>query len=442
MNEPARFTLHAYLDKILDIQKIYQDYPLTEQDLKQLAFQMGMDEEDWQRIQRALQAHLERGQGYCRYFNWADAITEFKHVITLNPNHIEALYGLALAYKNLWLESRQIRHQERASFYAKKCLTMNPKHDAALRLVSELKLLSSTSQLTLKQKIASVSTATVLFAMVIGVAVILFGADRGVSLAKENKEAIQQRITTEPIEVQIVKTQNVPVFFVENEENISLNVEQSALRVFEDALGYEFKGALNITQKPISSLKIQLELLNAKQEVLLSELIDALKLNDSPAQVGDALPFKIQDFYRDVEIDPKKIASVRLSVHEISLSSAPLTKKSLELDFSPSFNPQVELLLAERESKLSHSEFSHDTFHRLVLEVKNQGKHAIKKLNAEIQWFDAHQAVILTQKVQLIGATDSPLQPSQVRAKSQVFRLKNYEADADMSYRIVLLSAE
>ncbi|TAF31557.1 MAG: hypothetical protein EAZ57_11295 [Cytophagales bacterium] len=441
MRSQEYYNLKNYSDKILDLQKSYHDYPLSEQDLKQLAFQMGMDEEDWLRIQRTLKAHLERGQGYCRYFNWEDAIAEFKQVITLNPNHVEALYGLSLAYKNIWLDSRQLRHQDRAFFYAKKCLMMNPKHDAALRLISDLKLLSSNTQLTLKQKVASISLASVLFAMVIGVAVVLLGVD-GQIQTNMNKADAQQLITARAVEVQHVKAQQLPVQFMESSPKMNLEVEQSSLRIFEDALSYELKASLSIQEKAVSSLKVQLELLDAKNNVLLSELIDALRLTDSPAQKGDVLPFRVQDFYKDTELEANKIASVRLSVVDAVLANNVLVSKPIEVDLKAVSNPKVSLRFAERDSKLSKSEFSDQSFHRLVLEVQNNGLVPVHELVVDLCWFDAHQELIMRKRVSLIDSMDAALKPNQIITRSHVVRLPQFEASKALNYRLVVCKAQ
>lgn len=129
----------AYIQKLFEIQKSYQSKPLTEEEMKQVAMDMGMTEADWTAIQESFQAHLDRGEGFLKYGNWEDAIKELEQAVTINPHHVRAMSLLARSYQSRWKKYGKIEDALRAHHLAQRCIESNPGHDEMLKLISELK---------------------------------------------------------------------------------------------------------------------------------------------------------------------------------------------------------------------------------------------------------------------------------------------------------------
>ncbi len=130
--------IEAYIQTLLRIQEEQKERPLDEQEMKRIAYDLGMDEEDIHLIHKKMSDYVARGKGYSRYEDWESAIEEFRHALSLSPNHLDALFGIANAYKHRWLSKGDKEDFNQAKLYAKKALQVNPHHDASFRLASEL----------------------------------------------------------------------------------------------------------------------------------------------------------------------------------------------------------------------------------------------------------------------------------------------------------------
>lgn len=131
--------LQAYINKMLTLQGEQRDRPFSNAELKQIALDLGMSEEDWLESQKAYQGHLSSGKGHLNYKNWKDAIKELENATALNPNEIEAVAGLAQAYKGYWLETENDQYKKQAEKYAERALQINPGHKQAVFLLGELR---------------------------------------------------------------------------------------------------------------------------------------------------------------------------------------------------------------------------------------------------------------------------------------------------------------
>lgn len=131
--------LEAYLEKMMTLQMTPREKPLTEAEMKKLALEMGMTEADWQESRKLFSDALQRGLGSLALKNWDAAIKELEQAYGLNPSSIDAAYGLAQAYKGLFLETQRPSDKEKAEDYANRALLINPKHQPSLALLSELR---------------------------------------------------------------------------------------------------------------------------------------------------------------------------------------------------------------------------------------------------------------------------------------------------------------
>lgn len=130
--------LQRYINKMLQLQNEQREKPLTEQELKDIAFEIGMSEEDWQASQESYKAHLKSGQGHLTYGNWKNAIQELEQANALNPNSIEATQGLASAYLEQWKEDKNPQNKALAEKFANAALKMQPGNSLSIRVLSEM----------------------------------------------------------------------------------------------------------------------------------------------------------------------------------------------------------------------------------------------------------------------------------------------------------------
>ena len=105
MDERESKIIEEYVAKMLDVQKGQFEKPLTLDELKEIAYSVGMSESEWQASQQVMEQHLRTGKGHVRNKNWQDAVTELKQAVAINPYHEEGLYNLALSYHQLYRQT-------------------------------------------------------------------------------------------------------------------------------------------------------------------------------------------------------------------------------------------------------------------------------------------------------------------------------------------------
>jgi streptogramin lyase len=128
-------TLQNYIQAILRLQQ--ERARLTDDELRQIALETGMSEEDLAHAQKRASDHLERGRGFLRYENWGAAVDELEQAVVLMPANPGALTLLADAY---WRRNSGSADLERARTFASRALELDPRHDDALRIVTAIDL--------------------------------------------------------------------------------------------------------------------------------------------------------------------------------------------------------------------------------------------------------------------------------------------------------------
>ena len=75
-----------YFEKAWDIQKKRKNSQLSLEELKQIALESGMTEQDWYAVQKAFNDYVERGRSYLKHKNYKDAIDEFEEAYKINSH--------------------------------------------------------------------------------------------------------------------------------------------------------------------------------------------------------------------------------------------------------------------------------------------------------------------------------------------------------------------
>lgn len=114
--------LDKYVTKMLEIQEYRKEKPLTSNELREIAYSVGMTEADWQESQKVLLGHIRNGQAHLQAENWTDALRELEEALTLNPYHEQVLYGAAVAAQQLYAQTHSAIFLQKATTYANRCL--------------------------------------------------------------------------------------------------------------------------------------------------------------------------------------------------------------------------------------------------------------------------------------------------------------------------------
>jgi hypothetical protein len=107
-------------------------------DMKEVARELGMSEDDIAAADLAAKAHRDRGLRHLQHRRWDDAVTELREAMALDPMSIEILHPLATAHKERWRATGSQSDRKRASELASRTIAIDPAHDASYLLLNEL----------------------------------------------------------------------------------------------------------------------------------------------------------------------------------------------------------------------------------------------------------------------------------------------------------------
>ncbi len=130
--------LRTYMENVLKLQREREQNPLTDAELKQIAFEAGMSEDDIAYVERSFLDHMNRGEGFIRYENWDGAVSELEQAVALSPANVTALSALATASWSRARLSGNDRDRARAEEVARRALKLDSRNDTALRVLSAI----------------------------------------------------------------------------------------------------------------------------------------------------------------------------------------------------------------------------------------------------------------------------------------------------------------
>jgi len=133
MPDARTATLTAYIEAILRLQREQQSF--TDEELREIAIETGMSDEDVALARKRAGEHLNRGKGFLKYENWNEAVRELEEAVVLAPSSVDALSALATAH---WRRDDGEVDRQRARAYAMRALALDSTNDAALHLVSTI----------------------------------------------------------------------------------------------------------------------------------------------------------------------------------------------------------------------------------------------------------------------------------------------------------------
>ena len=112
--------------------------PLTLDELKELAISMGLNEEQWEALLIKAEKHLKLADDHLKARNYKDAIAEGEKAVAINPYLTNCNAILAKAYMTMWLEDHLPETREKAAYYARKELVVDPRDQQAIMILSTI----------------------------------------------------------------------------------------------------------------------------------------------------------------------------------------------------------------------------------------------------------------------------------------------------------------
>lgn len=179
--------LAKYVEKMYQIQMLEDESILSPQELKTIALDMGISEQEWAESQQVFEGHLKTGEQLVKQRNWDDAIAELDHATSLNPYHIDAVYAHAKALIGRYNESGNMTDEQKARELVRRALKVQPGHEPSIKLLT---MLSSGKKVVDKEKKQTKLYKNIAIGLGIAILVLGFISMRG-TLAKKDEEVKQ-----------------------------------------------------------------------------------------------------------------------------------------------------------------------------------------------------------------------------------------------------------
>ncbi|EAY28783.1 tetratricopeptide repeat protein [Microscilla marina] len=418
--------LQNYVRQILKIQQERAEAPLQTEELKRIAENLGLSENDWQHIQSTFDASLARGKSFVQYKSWDNAIKELQLAVKINPAHADALYHLAVAYWQRNRKKGKKTDMKQAEAYARRCVQADYAHDAALRLISRLE-----KQKTPKTSKQSILLVALVLLTTLGVSGYIIW-DMSRDKMPINKLPVHatppppKPKNTEPVIVKKTDNRNVidlPVVLHNGNDNatgLALDLESSLYRRGDYEMLYQLRGSIQSKVFEVSQLTLRLKLVDRNGEVKFEKDFEVLNADkDVPIRPNDYIPFA--KIFRQ-QTFPPHFKDALLSVVKISKTSPegkyePAKLVPLQWEQSPPVGINIEVRQREETMIPNSDKFSHD----FILEVKNTGTLTIKSLKVDVRWFNDKDKLAHNEEMTLVAPGNAMLKPQQTRLKKGEF---------------------
>lgn len=169
MEDKEAKILEDYVTKMLEVQEERYEKPLSLEELKEIAFSIGMTDSDWELSQQAMRQHLKTGLNHLKNSNWEDANSELVQAVAINPFLEEGLYNLALVNLRLYEKTAREDYKINARAYADRALKNEDTRldNAAIALLNDIRGAEETHQKKKRNLLLSIGAALGIVAVLV-----------------------------------------------------------------------------------------------------------------------------------------------------------------------------------------------------------------------------------------------------------------------------------
>jgi len=139
MNNGSDKTLEFYLQKLMEIRyRTEPEKPLNESELKNIALEAGLTEQEYEASKQKAREALQIGKGHLDAYNWKDAAFELEQAAMLTPHSAEANRLAGKAFLRKGSAEGSAADLEKAGYFLDQSIALQPADNEALTLKGEL----------------------------------------------------------------------------------------------------------------------------------------------------------------------------------------------------------------------------------------------------------------------------------------------------------------
>jgi len=424
--------LTDYIEKVLNV----QDDFLSEQHLRDLAFELGMDEAAYEELQQVYLAHLERGHAFLKHENFWEATEEFRQALSINPLKPEGLMALSEAFESWWKDTGNKEYKKEALYFARRVLKFDPDHAKAIASVSRMQGQSKGKRVRVNALIGLSLAVMLAFAL---------------QRVFENPEPeTEYKFPELPLSedqgiaqggLQIFPDFEVPIHFkIPSDVNFELLPKMSLIHDRKDNYTYELQGQVRVIKGELGKLNLDLRMVLEDSSVWLTQQLRVDGLGSLAARRGDIIPFGKMAFEKREA--PDNLAFVELEVSEVLVKRAEESYPEAQaLDFEwkepPAEGVALDLSLRYYELETKGS-FPHFT---IAIEAENTGNLSIEVLELEVDLLDKQGELLFRDHQYTHSAGEPALEPGSMYVSSRLYGLSKVEWKKIHTYAVRVLEA-
>ena len=135
MDKKDQELLDKYIGRLLELKDAKQSQ-LSEEELQQVALEIGMTEADLRMAREVVRSHIKRGKTYQDTGNWEQAEAEYSQAVELDPLSAKTQYELASFYYARW--QKLGTGKEQLDQALQQCLALTPDFSPAKKLLLDI----------------------------------------------------------------------------------------------------------------------------------------------------------------------------------------------------------------------------------------------------------------------------------------------------------------
>lgn len=425
--------LRAYVDRLLRLQDEGQE-ELDEASLREIARELGLDDEAWEALERLVQEQLQRGLGYLDHDLADDALRELEEAASMAPGRFDVLAARAAAHGLRWRQKGSEGDREAARRLARRCLERDPSHEPSFTLLAGLNARRATPLWPL-----------VILGLVLVTPIVATFLNRpkappidGTATAGEasTKLAVATPMPEPPTRTvaeaspPLVVEASSPPLATPGELPIrwipGASCGDMAFRARRSRVAhgyYSLHGELRLQGKrSVGQLRLRLDLLDEQGRGMASDDFDALATHQARRRPGDWIVFD-HLLKAEAKVSRARLAPILVDAlpSEGPYSPSPIIPVSWRLPKPPT----SDLAFRARRNEFSPSTFGKQVgYHHLTVEVENRSKSAVSKLKLALTVFDGEGGVLASKPMYGALGSGPAILPGETRIVSTISSLQ------------------
>lgn len=458
-----------YIERLMTLDQA-RDKELDEDDLREVALELGLSDQDLAQVDASVSAHRKRGENFLAHGSHDDAIAELRQAMVLRPLDPSLACVLGQAYHaRSWARSEREDGDDRlaAEKLARRAIALDADCKPAYRLLQDMR--EGRAVEARRVKAASSAGGPSRAVMLAGLVVLaLLGAGAGFFLVMApapvsevaSQPAVEPVVAVPKLEAPVSEPglqhatipagrseYEVPMVLSDSQgkaAGLRLEVERSQLQRYTgQAYSYTLRGTITVSGQELHELRVRLDLLSADNRVLVQEYHEPHGEYRPPLRPGDSAQINIL-VHEKRAAPPITGARLVIDIGDRAPAADDYGEApELPLEWAISRPAHIEVEVRERQSQVK--QMFNGPSHWLVLEYHNRGKRPIRGLKARTVWLDSDGQELARDESLLVSTAAAALPGGQTWVKRIIGKFPKNTANPEKPfarYAVTIIEAD